>query len=275
MSRAITAALTAILLQAPLTLAAASGVYYEAVSEIQLQPDTGRTHARVTGESWVKDGKAKIRVTGSDSRLVEEGTWLLTHDGGETVYRVDPRAETVQALGVKALTENMYEMLESLSGQAGIEFGEPTAEKLLEEPGPEILGYATVHTVHRMSYSIGINIGDLEQVIETSLRREQWTTPALDFPLAGVWMGMGATQTGMNGMGQLMSELGGDTAGFPLKTMVETRTTVQDRVSVSRSTTEVTKVEERDIDDAVFEIPPGFDRVRSPAFRQTLPQPGE
>lgn len=60
--------------------------------------------------------------------------------------------------------------------------------------------------------------------------------------------------------------------GFPLKTVAVTKTTQQGQTSTTTSTTEVTGVERKDVDEAIFTIPPDYTQVEMPDLGQMMQQ---
>lgn len=250
-----------------LPAASVAGIYYEVVTETAFEQGSATGGTRTAARAWAEDDNAKLVFADAGNEAASEGAWLVTRDGGRSMTLVNPGEKTYRELNLVGLSDRVGDMFKSLEGQADISFEQPKMKKISEQPGPEILGYETTHSVYASTYEIRIEIQGSTQAIETRLRREQWTTDQIEAPPGGLWPGAGTGTTGVRGLDAITGqESAAASQGFPLKSVVVTTTTVQGTTSTTRSTTRVTGLEERDIEDAVFEIPSGFSPDESPGL---------
>ena len=70
-----------------------AGTYYQA-STLSRDDETGKTMAMVV-KSWVDGEKAKIEFVETGDSLVSAGNFLITTDGGQTIFLVDPREKNI------------------------------------------------------------------------------------------------------------------------------------------------------------------------------------
>lgn len=256
--------------------AAVAGLYYEVVSETAFEQESSAGSTRMAARGWAEGRNAKLVFSEGGNGMMSEGTWLLTRDGGRTVTLVNPGAKSYRDLNLGGLTDRLGDMFKSLEGQADISFEQPQMKKVSEKPGPEILGYETTHTVFESSYEIKIDMQGSSQTIETSIRREQWTTDDIEAPPGGIWPGAGAATTGVQGLDAIIGqEAAGASRGFPLKSVIVTTTTVQGRTSTTQSTTRVTRLQERDIPDTVFDVPDDYSPDETPGLEELIRQYGQ
>lgn len=252
--------------------APAAGVYYEAISEAE----TGQAstdYARMKSQAWIEGDSVKVVFVDSNNPLMSEGSWLLTRDGGETVYRVNPRTETYMVWDEAGLMGSLAGVYKALEGMVELSLEDTAVEKQTEEEGPSILGYDTIHSTYETSYTLVMKIMGSVQRVVTDTRQEIWTTDAVDAPIHGVWLSTRPPTTGIDDLDRFIDEeMAKVTSGFPLKTVIVTTTTSQGRTATSKSTTEVTVLEERDIDDEIFTIPPGYRRVEMPGLEELMQQ---
>lgn len=237
---------------------AMAGVYYKA--ETLTEPDRGQSQ-RIEVEAWVDGERAKIVFSESNNPLTPEGSYLLTSDGGKTLLLVDPKEKTYSRWDLDALMSSLGGMLDALGGVMSFEFSEPRIEKLLEEPGGELLGLPTTHTRYRTTYSMQMKIMGMKRAQETVTEQDLWTTTAIDEPAFGVWLRNDPPRTGDEDLDRLIAAEVGKVEGFPLKTVAVSTSTGEKKKSSSstRTTTEVTMLERRDVPAATFELPAGYE----------------
>lgn len=238
---------------------AAAGIYYEAIAEADFDPGTGANVTRMAVRGWAEGLNGKQIVAPAAGATNRSTTWLVTRDGGETVNLVNPDDKSYSVLKMSELKDSMASSLNSLGGSAELSFRDPAKRKLVEEEGPDMLGYATVHTAYETSYEIEIKISGVTQKIEILTLQEYWTADAIDSGSV-TWPGGGSPAVGVPGLDAILDEQNAaPSSGFPLKSVVVSTTKVQGHVSTTRVVTEVTRLEERELDDSVFAIPQDYD----------------
>ncbi|MDY7091472.1 MAG: DUF4412 domain-containing protein [Acidobacteriota bacterium] len=248
--------------------AALAGVYYKAESVIE--PDNGQSQ-RMDVEAWVDGEKAKIVFTESTNPMTPEGSYLLTTDGGQVLYLVNPEEKTYTEWDLAAMMQTLGAMMDSMGGMMTMEFSEPEVEKLLEEGGGSMLGMDTTHYRYRTTYTMKLKVMGIRRNNTTETVQDLWTTDEMDEAALGVWLRSTPPRTGNEDIDQLVEAELDKIQGFPLKTVTVSTTTgeKQKRSTTTRSTTEVTVLERRDVPAGSFEIPAGYEE------REMMPQTEE
>lgn len=263
-----------------LTLALAAGpvlggTYFESRTENEtLEGQGGPAGFTMVTRGWVEGPSAKILFTQSDNPIMAEGGYLLTTDGGETIFFVDPEERTYMEWSMGKLLGNAAAMMESMGGMMKMDFEEHEVEKLAEEPGPPILGYPTTYYEYETSYVMTMQIMGMSQRMETSQHQEIWATQELKAPGFGAWLRKTPPKTGMEGLDEMFAEeMEKGIEGFPLRRVTQQTTTDQrGQTTRSRATTEVTVIREEPIPADTFELPSGYAEKEMPDLTTALPQ---
>lgn len=249
-------AVTCLLLTASL---ANAGHYYESTTSMGDQGKRGRNSQIV--KAWVDGDSARVEFASGDKKgLFADGNYLVTTDGGETVYLINPKDETYGAFSMDemmAALGSAMNMLENMGGMVKMEFTDVSSEKLSEGPGPSIHGHPTTYSRFRSQYTIKIAMMGMKQSNKTEMLQEVWSTTDLQAPGFGVWLrpdrGMNTGNEGLDGM---MNQEFSKIQGFPLKMVMESKTTnKKGKTQTSTTTTEVTTLREESMSSDKFEWP--------------------
>jgi hypothetical protein len=256
-SRSRALLLGALLVLSPLAAAHAEGFYYEATTSDKLE--NGKERSRIVVHGWVDGEGAKIEFVDQKGTLFTKGGYLLTKDGGRTLYLVDPKEKAYSKWDLAAMFATLGTLLESTGPLLDLEFSNATSQKLGEEDGESILGYPTRHYQWQSGYDMKMSVIGIKRQYHLDLKQEFWSTTALDAEGFGVWLRPDRNQTGSQQIDQI---LGGEMAkveGFPLKTVTHsTMTTGKGKQQKATSTTEVTVLREESVPASTFELPEGY-----------------
>ncbi len=258
MRRTVVTTATLLLLAALAALPATAGIRYESTTLTQ-----GQAGGTTTVEGWVSGEKAKILFRESSQPLTEAGMYLLTRDGGKTVYLVNPEEKTYAEWDLQA----MMSMVGGLTGgglgpMLKMDFTTPKVEKLLDEDGGSVAGIPTRHTRFRTSYAMTVKVMGMGNTSEVVTEQDLWTTDQLQDPGLGVWL-RSAPRTGNEQLDKVIGAEVGKVTGFPLK-MVSVSTTrgKKGKETVTKTTMEVTALEHRDVPDSTFAMPAGYQETQ-------------
>lgn len=250
-------AVTALLVAA---FPAHAGIYYESVTS----EEGGKTLARVN--AWVDGEKAKVELVEAGPGM-KDGSYLLTPDGGSTLFLVNPKEKTYSRWDLDAMFQTFNQVMESMGPMMDISIDDPRVEKLGEQPGGTVAGLPTTKYRYRSSYELQLKVMGMKRSNRIETEQEIWSTQAVTAPGLGVWL-RPDRPTGFDGLDQLLEAEMGKLEGFPLKIVTETTTTNQKGKSqTTRSTMEVTRLEQdRDIPAGTFEIPQGYTEEAMPTL---------
>ncbi len=239
------------------SLAGATGLYYEAVTRVEGKQAQGMGDMLV--KAWVSGDNAKIEFAESRNPMMGEGTYLMTHDGGGTVYLVNPNKETYAVWDMTG----MMEFASGAMGMIDMKISDPTVEKLLEEGGGSVLGYPTTHYKHRTSYTMSMSVMGMKSESKTVQEDDTWSTTALSETAMGVWLRSEPPSLGNEEFDALIKAEMGKVEGVPLKKVsVSTRTDPKQGKSETTTTTmEVTRLEAMAVPAGTFVIPSEYEET--------------
>lgn len=253
-------------------LAAAPGfadIRYKSVTKIQ--PEQGKSQDTQV-EGWVSGDSSRVEIKDSANPMLKPGAWLITKDGGQTIFLVDPEEKTYAEWDVRAMLGAAGSVMNGMGPVLKIEFTEPKVEKVLDEAGPALLGLPTRHYRYRISYTMKMKV--LGMGNETSVVSEEdiWATDQLRDPALSIWLRADSPRTGNEQLDKLIDSSRGRIAGFPLKTViVSTTTNKKNKQTTTRTTMEVTELDTKvNVPGSSFEIPAGYEKTE-----MVLPMPGQ
>jgi len=212
--------------------------------------------------AWADGESAKVEFTRSDSEFIPSGSYLLTTDGGQTVYLVDPAARTYSVWDMDALFATLGQALEAAQGVVELDFKDVMAEDLGSESGGEMLGYDTTKKSWRTGYTMDMKVVFMKQSQRMDTTTEAWMTDAIDNSTLGMWFTVQPPTTGNPDLDMILTQSMEQIDGTPLK--VVQHTTMTDNKKKRRggktttTTMEVTAFREESVDAGVFTMPEGL-----------------
>ena len=219
---AVTAALTLLALAAGPALA---GVHSQA--DTPTTPDGKKPQVtRVAG--WVDGPRANIVFTESAQPMIGRDDYLITQDGGQTVYLVDPSEKTYTEWDLAAMLSTLGSTMEAMGDLVNMEFEDISVEKLSEEPGGERLGRPVTHVRYRTRYTMSIKVFGMSRGTHVETIQDLWVTDdALGHEALGLWLRSEPPSTGMEDLDRLIAAEMEKVDGFPLESVSVSRTTGQ------------------------------------------------
>jgi hypothetical protein len=227
-----------------------------------------------TQRVWLEGTSAKVEMAATANPMMEPGSYLLVQDGGRKMFLVNPGAKTYARFDPAAMASGTEAMAGS-GFEAKIE--DPRVVKVVEEPGPEILGHQTTHYRYHTTYTtvtsmpMGVTMSTAMDIVE-----DTWTAPSIDVgsnarAIANIGGGGGMRQE----LEQLESTVKATLVGLTLRqvTVTTSRTESKGKGMVARmmlrgapngeETTTTTTVEVSDLVEAAlppstFQIPAGY-----------------
>lgn len=236
----------------------ADSFYYEAVTHAEGE-GLGRRGHTSTVYAWVDDEKAKIEYQDKDQTgLFEAGSYLLTTNGGETLYIVNPKEKTYSEIDIASMFATLGTMMDAMGGFMKMEFTDFSNEKLLEEPGDNILGYPTVHHQYRTGYTMNMSIMGIKRENRTETENDFWCSNELNAEGLRVWLRPDKFRTGNQDFDQLIGQDFANMDCLPLRSRTITKMTNKNKEMVTTSTTEVTVLRRETVPATVFAIPSDY-----------------
>ena len=221
----------------------------------------GGRHADKMGNAMkgTLDGqKAKFEFTQGSNPMMGTGSYMVTEDGGKTMYIVHPDKKTYSLFDLKS----MMGMAGGIMGMMNMQVKDPKVEKLLDESGDKILGYRTTHYKFKTTYTMTMNIFGMTRATDTIQEQEMWTTTALKDAVNAFRSFQQGMKSGNEELDKLIAAETEKAQGFPLKT-ITTHTTKDSngKSEITRTTMEVTDLKSASPSASVFKIPAGYQEV--------------
>jgi len=258
--KAIPVFLTALLVTAATALPAFAGVHYQATTRQEGAAGRAKSPADMKVEGWVSGEKARVEFKDSSNPMAKSGTYLITKDGGKTLYLVNPEDKTYALWDLNAMLGFLGGVMNGVGPILKFEFSDPKVEKVAEEDGGSLLGLPTRHYKYRTSYTMKMKIFGMGRSADTVTDQEVWATTKLQDPGLRVWLRHDPPRTGNEQFDKLIAAESEKQRlnGFPLKTVSTTTSTQNGKQSVTHHTMEVTSLETKSVPDSQFEIPSGY-----------------
>ena len=252
---------TLALLAALAAVPAFAGVHYKAVTKTQ---DARGKSNDMRVEGWVSGNNAKVEIQESAHPILPKGAYLLTKNGAETIFLVNPKEKTYAEWDPQAMLGAAGAMLEGVGPLLKFEISDPKVEKLSEEAGPAVLGQPTRHSRFRTSYTMKMKVMGMGNEAAIVTEEDIWATDQLQDQALSVWLRADAARTGNAQIDKLIESSRGKITGFPLKTVVVSTSTNKknNKQTTTRTTMEVTELDTKaTVPAASFEIPSGYEKT--------------
>jgi hypothetical protein len=238
---------TLLYISAAIALAIPSYAGITMTSTVATEASGSQPAQRMETKSSIEGTSARIDFVKSTSTGMKAGTFLLTRDSGATMWVVNPEEKTYL---------DMAQMMAMGSAMGGMmKFSNPNIEKLLDEPGPKLLGYPTRHYKFRTSYTIDM------MIMKTPIvqNEEVWVAESFNDAALKAWSK--AMMPNMGGDFQkLVDAMVGRYKGLPLKSVLTQTSQAGGKAQTSTTTTLITGIKEGTIPAATFELPSGFEK---------------
>lgn len=205
---------------------------------------------------WAEGPAARVEITDSRNPMLPRGALLFTHDGGLTAVVVRPGAGAkpspwnVGRPGFREPPDRDSAMT------AGTKVRNLKIEKLADEPGGTMNGFATRHFRFRVAYDLSVEL--MGDVTETSTIRldDLWTAPDLKLPGISIWIRRDSPGTGDPQSDQRIADAYAPASGTVMKRVTaSTLSGPSGLAQTTKTTWEVTNLHPAAISPGLFEPP--------------------
>lgn len=237
-----------------LAVVAHAGVYYEAKTTGE---GKGAEMQAAFVKAWVSGDQAKILFESSENPFAKSGSYLLTTDGGQTLYLVNPKEKTYSRWDMNAFMATAT----GLGQMMKLEISEGKVEKLEEKPGEVIAGLPTTYYKYRQTYRQKLRFMMMKQDNHVEQIHELWVAPKLVEKALGAYL-QKMPRTPSEEFNKLLAMEYEKVQGVPLKSRIVTTTTNQKGATETQVvTTEVLTLQMTPVPDSTFALPPDFKEV--------------
>ncbi len=260
-----------------------AGIHYKSTTKswsegAQTRNSEGR-NSEVQAEGWVSGDKAKVAFVASNGNpMARQGTYIVTKDGGKTLYLVNPQDQTYAQWDLQGMLGVVGSVMNGMGPLLKIQFSDPKTEKVSEEDGGLVAGVPTRHYKYRTSYTMTVKVLGMGNTADVVSDQDIWaTTRATDIGL-GVWLRAEPPRTGNKDFDKLLTGAAAKFQGFPLKSVIVNTSTQQkgNKQTVTHVTMEVTQFDAHaSVPASAFEIPAGYKETQIAPTQQGQQQEDE
>jgi len=245
-----------------LAVPCAAGIHYKSTTKTWSEGSNPRGNNDIQAEGWVAGEKAKVAfIESSGNPMAQQGTYILTKDGGKTLYLVNPEEKTYAQWDLQGMLGVVGAVMNGMGPLLRIQFSDPKTEKIAEEDGGLVAGVPTRHYKYRTSYTMTVKVLGMGNTANVVSEQDVWaTTKVTDLGL-GVWLRAEPTRTGNKEFDKLLTSSAAKFQGFPMKVVTVSTSTQQkgNKQTVTHSTMEVTQFDaSASVPASSFEIPAGY-----------------
>jgi len=230
-----------------------AGVYY--VAQTTAEGGKSAKQQNMIVKAWASGDSGKVVFEESENPMMGKGTYIITKDGGKTMFLVDPKEKTY----MKWDLDSMMGLLGGAMKMMNLKFTDPKVEFLGEEPGGLVAGIPTTRYSYRTSYAMSMSFMMMKKNSRVMKDEEIWAATKLADAALGIWLRKAPPKTGNEDMDKLIKAEMGKVQGFPLKRKtVTTSTDEKGNKEVTTITMEVTELQMVPVPDSTFEIPSDY-----------------
>ncbi len=207
----------------------------------------------------VEGANLRVDIRAGNQPMMKAGNFMLTQDGGKTMYLFDAERKTYMKMDLAAMRGMAGGMMQMAGGMMQMNFRDLKVEKISESKGPTLVGRPTTHYQFKTSYTLEMSFMGRKTATATTVDENLWVTDKMPDPGFKVWQDQQMMRTGNKDLDALMKAEMEKVKGFPLKRVAVT--TVQDSRNgpkVTQSQMEVTQLKEETIPASQFAIPAGY-----------------
>lgn len=247
---------------------AGAGMRYESTTRTVDEDGDARQEFIVT--SWVDGDRARIEFREAKGSPVPDDAYMITIDGGRTMFLVDPEEKTYMQWDLDRMFQTLGDLQQASGGMVSMDFTDTSADYQGSSPGGTILGYDTTKHTMKSAFTMQLKVFGMKQSTTIATETESWMTNELSSPGFGAWLRETPPKTGDPELDSMLDGIAAKLDGVVLKSVSRSvMTDTKGRETRSTSTTEVTSIEEADIDGAMFEIPPDYEKVEMPSMGES------
>ncbi len=257
------------LLLAAFSMPVNAATRYTVATEVVTKGQTRSEVAIVT----LSGDKGRIDFVERNGRKEEGGLYLMTLDGGKTAVLGNKGESVCSDWDSAEYFSEIGRLLHKARRWANLEVTDVKVEKVLEQPGPELLGYATTHL--RLVTTAGVKASVLIKKFRYSLEitDDVWLAPQLEIhPIERQWINA-QTSTGFDQLDQLLDSWNNQLPAMILKqeSVIKFKDHIKKEKSTKSEKIELTSIEALDpseIPSETFRVPK-FKKVSQKEMQDT------
>lgn len=243
-----------------------AGVSYTAVTRAEGGPPEAAAMQAMTMKVAADGSSARMEFVDSGNPMMPAGSYMLTSDAGKTLYLVNPQARSYSRWDLEKMMGGMGGMMEAMKGMVTMKFLNPKVEKVLDEAGPAMHGYATRHSKFVTSYTLATTVMGMTSESSVNIEDEVWSSDSLKDEALKAWSKTQRVKTGNDSLDEMIRLQLDTVQGFPLKKISTNRSTTMGTTQESKTVMEVTELKETSIPADTFQLPEGYREAAAPTM---------
>jgi hypothetical protein len=248
-----------------------AGIHYKSTTRTESQGSRAQS-SDVQAEGWVSGEKVKVAfLTSNGNPMAQAGTYILSKDGGKTIYLVNPQDKTYAEWSLQGMLGAVGAIMNGMGPLLKVQFADLKSTKLGEDDGGTVAGLPTRHYKYRTTYTMTVKVLGMGNTADVVSDQDVWATSKLTDLGLGVWLRAEPQRTGNAEFDKLIAAESGRFQGFPLKVVSTSTSTPKkgDKTTTTRSTMEVTSLDANaSIPASTFEIPAGYKETQIAPTRE-------
>jgi hypothetical protein len=222
---------------------------------------TEKGKERVETQILTLDGdRVRIDLPGTEGKVSASTPYLLTIDGGDSWVLADDDEAFCTRMETDRFFRDVGSSLRRLGKLVGLKVAPVEMTRVFEKPGPEILGYSTMHVRLESTVSGEARLVVKKYEYTAKIIEDIWYATDLEMhPIRKKWIAA-ATQSGIPGFDELTDKWIEHVQGAVAKQVLvmELTDVVKGKTTITREETEVTAVEQLEpaqLPEDVFKLP--------------------
>lgn len=210
------------------------------------------------------DGKnIRIDIATGDGMLFENGAFVVSSNGGQTMSVVNPKAKTFYELDMGQLVGGADTLLRQFGG--AVKFDVRNSKVSVTGGGDSDLieGFQTKKSRLDTAYEIAVDGLGQPMVIRMQLATDVWWTDKVSSDFTNV-LQMRGFRTGVEAVDKLIAMQAGAIKGFPMKQVTITKVNLNGNEMTTTSTSTVKNVRRAAIPASAFAVPAGLTKTPGP-----------
>lgn len=185
------------------------------------------------------------------------GDFLLTQDGGRTVYLVNTTDKTYMVLEMDKLLKSLQPLRETTKGMVTISIDNPKVMRKRGDNDQVILGYKTQHYIIDSAYTMTTKALFFKMQQKIHAIKDIWVTKDLSYPVMDFFQAQNF-KTGFDDLDRLVAQEMKGIQGFILRSKTLQTVTYKGKTTQNTHTFEITGIKKKSFKKSYFQVPEGY-----------------
>jgi hypothetical protein len=185
-------------------------------------------------EGYVNGLNTKVFFRDSDNQWMKAGFYLVSTDGGKTLFMVNPEEETFSEWDLEQVLRFAGAMMQGLGPIVNFKIENARVDLISEGPGESMHGLSTRLSELESEYDMLLRVIGIKKASHIQTQSKIWTTKGVEDIAMSVWLRNDPPEIGYDEFDKLVRTAWGSTEGVTLK-MEQTSTTTGKKGKTQRN----------------------------------------